>query len=224
VGYYVSAVAIPKIASVMGSETSRLPPVTRSLLSTSDGVRASGYWLVLAPALLAAALALARRLPGVRGGLDRAALHIPLFGKVGRFSANALFNKTLALLIDSGLSVVESLDLIRGTLANGHYREQVRRVREQVLAGKPLSAGMEGSDLKRLSPLSHALVRVGESSGNMDEGLRYVGDYYEDALARRLDMLGKLVEPALVVMVGGMVAYVYIAFFMGMAAMNAAAL
>jgi type IV pilus assembly protein PilC len=224
VGYYVSAVAIPKIASVMGGELERLPAVTRSLLATSGWVRESGYWFVLAPALLAAALALARLVRGARIALDYAALHAPLFGKVGRFSANALFNKTLALLIDSGISVVESLDLICGTLANGYYREQVRQVRAQVLAGKTLSAGMEISALKRLSPLSHALVRVGESSGNMDEGLRYVGDYYADALARRLDMLGKLVEPALIIVVGGMVAYVYIAFFMGMAAVNAATL
>ena len=75
----------------------------------------------------------------------------------------------------------------------------------------------------RLSPLSKALVRVGESSGNLADGLRYAGDYYAQALARRLDLLGKLVEPALVIVVGGMVAYVYVAFFMGMAAMNAAA-
>lgn len=224
VGYYVSVVAIPQIASVMGNDVGRLPAITKSLLSTSDWVRDHGYWLVLTPILLFVALALLRLISGVRIVLDYVAIHLPLFGKVGRFSANALFNKTLALLIDSGISVVESLELICGTIANGYYREQVRQIVTHVLAGKTLSSGMELSALKKLSPLSHALVRVGESSGNMDEGLRYVGEYYEDALARRLDMLGKLVEPTLIVVVGGMVAYVYIAFFMGMAAMNAAAI
>jgi type II secretory pathway component PulF len=224
VGYYVSVVAIPQIASVMGSEIESLTAITRSLLSTSDWVRDSGYWLVLSPVLLVTALFLVRFIRGARVALDYAAMHVPLFGKVGRFSANALFNKTLALLIDSGISVVESLDLIRNTIGNGYYQEQVRQVRAQVLAGKTLSTGMELSALKRLSPLSYALVRVGENSGNMDEGLRYVGAYYEDALARRLDMLGKLVEPALIIVVGGMVAYVYIAFFMGMAAVNTATL
>ena len=222
VGYYVSTVAIPQIASVMG-DPSALPPITRSLLETSDWVKAEGHWLILGPALFGVALALLRHVPGMGLALDRVGLALPLFGKVGRYAGNALFNQTLAILLESGISVVESLALIRGTLANAFYRRQVAAVRADVLAGKPLSEGIAASALDRLSPLSKALVRVGESSGNLAEGLRYVGDFYAQALARRLDLLGKLVEPALVIVVGGMVAYVYVAFFMGMAAMNAAA-
>lgn len=222
VGWYVSAVAIPQIVSVMG-DPGRLPPITRSLLTTSEWVRSDGYWLILGPVLFAAALALLRRLPALGLLFDRVGLALPLFGKVARFSGNALFNHTLALLIESGISVVESLALIRGTLANAFYRRQVAAARASVLAGKPLSEGLAATALGRLSPLSKALVRVGESSGNLADGLRYAGDYYAQALARRLDLLGKLVEPALVIVVGGMVAYVYVAFFMGMAAMNAAA-
>lgn len=222
VGYYVSTVAIPQIASVMG-DASRLPPITRSLLDTSDWVRDHGHWLVLGPALALAGFALLRRLPGVGFALDRVTLALPLFGKVARYSGNALLNHTLALLLDSGISVVESLALIRGTLTNAFYRRQVAAARADVLAGKPLSEGLGATALGRLSPLTRALVRVGESSGNLVDGLRYAGDYYAQALARRLDLLGKLVEPALVIVVGGMVAYVYVAFFMGMAAMNAAA-
>ena len=222
VGYYVSTVAIPQIASVMGNPDA-LPPITRSLLTTSDWVKTQGYWLILGPVLFGVTVAVLRHVPGVGLALDRVGLSIPLFGKVGRFSGNALFNQTLAILLESGISVIESLALIRGTLSNAFYRRQIAAVRASVLAGKPLSEGIAASALNHLSPLSKALVRVGESSGNLAEGLRYVGDFYAQALARRLDLLGKLVEPALVVVVGGMVAYVYIAFFMGMAAMNATA-
>ena len=222
VGYYVSTVAIPQIASVMGNPDA-LPPITRSLLTTSDWVKTQGYWLILGPVLFGVTVAVLRHVPGVGLALDRVGLSIPLFGKVGRFSGNALFNQTLAILLESGISVIESLALIRGTLSNAFYRRQVAAVRAAVLAGKPLSEGIAASALNHLSPLSKALVRVGESSGNLADGLRYVGDFYAQALARRLDLLGKLVEPALVVVVGGMVAYVYIAFFMGMAAMNATA-
>lgn len=222
VGYYVSTVAIPQIASVMGNPDA-LPPITRSLLTTSDWVKTQGYWLILGPVLFGVTVAVLRHVPGVGLALDRVGLSIPLFGKVGRFSGNALFNQTLAILLESGISVIESLALIRGTLSNAFYRRQIAAVRASVLVGKPLSEGIAASALNHLSPLSKALVRVGESSGNLAEGLRYVGDFYAQALARRLDLLGKLVEPALVVVVGGMVAYVYIAFFMGMAAMNATA-
>ncbi len=127
------------------------------------------------------------------------------------------------MLVKSGISVVDALDLIRGTLANAWYRLQLAHTRTKVMAGRMFSDALNETALKRLTPLTPALVKVGENSGNMDEGLDYVGEYYGDALERRLDLLGKLIEPALIVVVGGMVAYVYIAFFMGMAAMSAAA-
>ncbi len=222
VGYYISTVAIPKIISVMGNPE-KLPAITRSLLTTSSWLQAHGLLVLLAPFMAVAAYAFLRRVPGIGLAIDRAALAVPIFGKVGRFSANALFNHTMAMLVKSGISVVDALDLIRGTLANAWYRLQLAHTRTKVRAGRMFSDALNETALRKLTPLTPALVKVGENSGNMDEGLDYVGEYYGDALERRLDLLGKLIEPALIVVVGGMVAYVYIAFFMGMAAMSAAA-
>ena len=222
VGYYISTVAIPKIVSVMG-DPEKLPAITRSLLTTSSWLQANGLFVLLAPVAAIAVYVLLRRIPGVGLAIDRVALAVPIFGKVGRFSANALFNHTMAMLVRSGISVVDALDLIRGTLANGWYRLQLARSRAKVMAGRMFSDSLNETALRKLTPLTAALVKVGENSGNMDEGLDYVGEYYGDALERRLDLLGKLIEPALIIVVGGMVAYVYIAFFMGMSAMSAAA-
>lgn len=223
VGYYATAVAIPKIASVLSGDLDRLPGITRALLSTSDWVINYGYWLILGPILFVILIMILRKHERIGYALDYLTLRLPLFGKVSRFSANALWNKTLALLLDSGILVVESLELTRRTMTNRYYRSQFQLLSERVLSGKSLSAGLASTKLSRFSPLSDSLVRVGENSGNIDEGLRFVGEYYEDQLSRRLDLLGKLVEPALIIVVGAMVAFVYTGFFMGMAAMNAAA-
>ncbi|MCB1076650.1 MAG: type II secretion system F family protein [Verrucomicrobiae bacterium] len=223
VGYYATAIAIPKIASVLDGDLERLPVITRALLDTSDWVIQYGYWLILGPILFVMLLLVLNRHERIGYVLNYLMLRIPLFGKVSRFSANALWNKTLALLLDSGIPVVDSLELTRRTMGNRYYRIQFEKLIERVLSGKSLSAGMASTSLSRLSPLSDALVKVGENSGNIDEGLRFVGDHYEDQLSRRLDLLGKLVEPALIIVVGGMVAFVYIGFFMGMASMNAGA-
>lgn len=222
VGYYISTVAIPKIISVMG-DPEKLPAITRSLLTTSEWLQNHGLLVLLLPFGLVAGYMVLRRIPLIGLGIDRVALVVPIFGKVGRFSANALFNHTMAMLVRSGISVVDGLELIRGTLANAWYRLQLSRSRSMVMSGRMFSDSLRETSLRKLTPLTPALVKVGENSGNMDEGLDYVGDYYADALERRLDLLGKLIEPALIVVVGGMVAYVYIAFFMGMAAMSAAA-
>ena len=95
VGYYVSTVAIPQIASVMGNPDA-LPPITRSLLTTSDWVKTQGYWLILGPVLFGVTVAVLRHVPGVGLALDRVGLSIPLFGKVGRFSGNALFTADMS--------------------------------------------------------------------------------------------------------------------------------
>ncbi len=222
VGYYVSVVAIPKIATVLEGDVSRLPAMTRALLVSSDWVLENGLWLLVVPAAVSIGLLLLRRNSKAALSMDYILLKVPMFGKVFQFAANALWNRTLAALLDSGVTVAASLDLTRKTLTNRYYRKQFKQVGALVLAGKSLSAGLERTALKKLSPLSHSLVRVGENSGNLDEGLRYVGSYYEDGLERHLDLLSKMVEPALIVIVGGMVAFVYVAFFMGMAAMNTA--
>jgi len=222
VGYYVSTVAIPQIISVMGNPDG-LPPITRSLLTTSDWLKANGAWVLAGPMLAIAIYMTLRHIPSIGAHLDCVTLYTPIFGKVGRFSANALFNRTMSMLVASGISIVDALSLVAGTLANLWYRREMSQVRMRVMAGRMLSDAMAETSLRKLTPLTPALVKVGENSGNMDEGLGYAGDFYEEALEKRLDLLGKLVEPALIVVVGGMVAYVYIAFFMGMAAMNAAA-
>ncbi|MEM7010591.1 MAG: type II secretion system F family protein [Verrucomicrobiota bacterium] len=223
VGWYATAVAIPKIASILGGDVEKLPAVTQTLLNTSDWIVSYGYWLVIGPTALLILILILRRNDRIGFVLDFILLHIPLSGGVARFSANALWNKTLALLLDSGIPVVESLGLTRRIMTNRYYRRQFKLLTDRVHSGKSLSAGMASTKLSRFSPLSDSLVRVGENSGNIDEGLRFVGEYYEDQLARRLDLLGKLVEPALIIVVGGMVAFVYTGFFMGMAAMNAGA-
>ena len=222
VGYYASAVAIPKIISVMGNPEN-LPAVTKSLMTASAWLQANGVWVLAAPFIAVASHLVSRRLPGIGMAVDAASLYVPVFGKVGRFSANALFNRTMSMLVASGISVVDALALVAGTMANRCYRKAIDDVRGKIAAGRTFSDSLRETALRRLTPLTPALVRAGENSGNIDEGLSYAGDYYADALERRLDLLGKLVEPALIVVVGGMVAYVYIAFFMGMAAMNAAA-
>lgn len=220
VGYYVTAVAIPKIAEVLDGETTQLPPVTQALLGTSDWVINNGIWIFIIPIMFFSAIAVMRKFRYGAVLIDHVLLRIPLFGKVFRFAANSLWNRNLSTLIDSGLNVVESLELTMNTMVNYCYKKQFRIVIDFIRDGKTLTYGMNNSALKKLSSMSMPLISAGEKSGSIDSGLKYVSEYYEDALNRRLDLIGKLVEPALIVVIGGMVAFVYVGFFMGMAAAN----
>jgi len=218
VGYYVTAVAIPKLAQVLEGDTAQLPAVTRALLGTSDWVIHHGGWIIIAPLVAFGSGFILRKCRYGAVLIDHLVLRLPLFGKVFKFAANSLWNRNLSTLIQSGMNVVESLELTMNTMVNSCYRRQFQTVIDLIRDGKTLTYGMRHSTLSKLSPMSMPLISAGEKSGHIDSGLKYVSEYYEDALNRRLDLIGKLVEPALIVVIGGMVAFVYVGFFMGMAA------
>ncbi len=220
VGYYVSAVTIPKIAGVLGGNIDRLPKITRYMLNTSEWITNYGYLIVITPIILTFLFIYLKKIKRTGVILDFIMLKIPVFGKVFSFSANTLWNRTFAILLESGVNVLESIELTKNTMFNRYYRRQFELVSHMVINGKSLSESISKTGLKKFSPMSASLIEVGENSGNIVDGIKYVGDYYNDALERKLDLLSKLVEPALIICVGGMVGFVYTAFFMGMAAAN----
>ncbi|MDZ7619477.1 MAG: type II secretion system F family protein, partial [Patescibacteria group bacterium] len=103
------------------------------------------------------------------------------------------------------------------------YGSQFRKMREVVRQGGSLGKGLRESTLRRLCPIGLTMVSVSEESGGLDTSLLKVADYSEEQLSRRVGILGKLVEPAIFVVVGGMVGFVYFAFFMAMLAVTRAA-
>lgn len=222
VGWYASAVAIPKVAAMM-PDPSRLPAVTRSLLAASALIRENGVWFVAAPVCAIAAWRLARKIPAAGEALDRIALFFPLSGKVARYASAAAVLHTLGAMIAGGLAATEAITLAEGSAANLYFKKCVRAAHGQIAAGKSFSEAFRLSGLARLAPVAPALVKSGENAGSLAESLKYAGNCYTEALERRLDALSRFVEPALIAVVGAIVAYVYIAFFMGMAAATAAA-
>jgi type IV pilus assembly protein PilC len=112
--------------------------------------------------------------------------------------------------------VLVALQLVEETIGNLHYAGQFRQMREVVRQGGSLGKGLRDSTLRRLCPIGLTMVSVSEESGGLDTSLLKVADYSEEQLSRRVGILGKLVEPAIFVVVGGMVGFVYFAFFMAM--------
>lgn len=108
------------------------------------------------------------------------------------------------------------MELVGETMSNKFYADQFIKMREIVRQGGSLSKGLETTQLHALCPMSLTMVSVSEESGGLDESLLHVARYCEEQLTRRVSLLGKLVEPAIFVIVGGMVGFIYFAFFMAM--------
>lgn len=226
IAYFLVVHVLPKIMEFITKQSKavELPLPTRMLMQIYDFLMAYGVFVMLAPFAIVAVFVLLRRNPDIRERLDCAMLYIPLLGKAFREHSNTMWCQTLGALIKSGVDILVALELVEGVMSNRHYAVQIRKVREIVKQGGSLSKGIESTTLAKLCPMCLSMVSVSEKSGNTDTSLLHVAEYCEEQLTRRVTILGKFVEPALFVVIGGIVGFIYFAFFLAMmATTNAAA-
>jgi type II secretory pathway component PulF len=218
VGTYMVREVFPVVMKFIATsrQSLELPLPTRMVIGLDHFLGAYGAYLLLAPTVAAAGVAALRRSARSGALVDALALRIPLLGGAFRFHANASWCTTLGSLLGSGLDVLAAVDLVRGTMGNWHYAAQFDKVRAMLREGYSLSRSLEATELRRLTPMAHALVDVGEEGGHLDENLLEVARFSEDQLGRRVALLGKMMEPAVFIVVGAFVGLVYFGFFLAM--------
>jgi type IV pilus assembly protein PilC len=217
---FMMKMVIPKILKYLTATSVPLPAITQALIDTTDFLKAYGVWLALSPVAVAVLIALLRRSDGVAILMDRGMLRIPFFGKLIGAAANAMWTRTLGILMHSGINVIQALRLTARTLGNRYLRQQFDWIEDLTKQGHPLSTGARVTAISKVCPLAESMLRIGESTGLIDQNLAQVATFYQEDLERRLTLLGKMIEPAMFVVVGGMVAFVYIGFFMGLMALS----
>lgn len=221
VAWFMATKVIPKVlAFIQGrqGQGGRLPPITQALLDVTAFVQNYGLYILAIPVLLVILYVLARRHRISGETIDSWLLHIPLLGGAFRAHANTMWCRTLGALLGSGVGIIVALELVENTMGNWYYAAQFRKMRQQVRDGRSLSVAFGQTALARLCPMARAMIAVSEQSGGLDSALAQVADYYEDLLQRRVKLLSRLVEPVMYAIVGGMVGFVYFAFFMAMMA------
>ncbi len=220
VAAYMVQVVFPKVLKFIEGQRSsvELPAISRALIVVSRFMTDYGLYLLLAPIAVGVAFHLVRRTERGALAIDRGLLSVPLLGGALRAAGNAMWTRILGTLVRSGIDIVSAIDFVERAVKNRHYRRQFRQVRAMLRRGRSLSDAIRSTDLERLCPLAPALVSVGEQMGGVDEGLLRVATDSEARLERRTDLLARLVEPAVFVVVGGMVGFVYFGFFLAMLA------
>lgn len=202
---------IPKLEGFIRALGRKLPPMTVMLMDTSAWVRGSGPILLGMMVVLVVAGLMAWR-SSARSGIDRILLRVPWVGRIMRVAGTALFARALAIQLRSGVTVLDGLRTLEGVGNNRHLAAIVRRTRDRVLSGGGLAEplGEEGGFM----PMLGRMVSVGESTGRLDDVLEEVARFFEGQLTVLIRQLSALVEPAIIVLVGGIVGFVYITFFL----------
>ncbi|MBR6022379.1 MAG: type II secretion system F family protein [Kiritimatiellae bacterium] len=212
---------IPQVGDFLAAGQQQLPALTQALLDVSEWLRVWFPWIAGTAAVAAVAIALLRLHPPARRLLDAALLRLPLVGRLLRLSATARFSRGLSILVASGLSLVESLSIASSLLSNRALRAALDDARRAVLRGSTLADAL--ARCTGFLPMLPKMAAVGEATGNLAQTLAENARYHEDLLLATVKRLGILVEPALVLVVGGIVGFVYTAFFMALFSLASAA-
>ncbi|HID44627.1 MAG TPA: type II secretion system F family protein [Chromatiaceae bacterium] len=201
---------IPRFARFLTSRSVDLPPITRFLLDISAWFQDWGSTVGLVSLLVVfGSLVAYTTKPGKRW-IDGMLLNMPIVGQVILSSSLAQATWTMAMQLRSGITLLDSLRIVEAIIGNQVIATAFGKAAEGILSGQPVSAALKQRGIPRL--VRH-MSAIGEQSGEMDGVMEALGKYYRRDLQARVKMLAAWVEPALILIVGGMVATVYLAFF-----------
>ncbi len=209
----VVVLVIPKFELIFQSFSVELPAPTRLLLATSAFL--ARWWpLVLGlPLALVLLHLLALRRPGpYRLRVHALELRLPVLGGLLRQALVAAFARTFGTLLQAGVPHLEALAIVRDTSASDALAAGVERVRRTVLEGEPIAAPMEATGL--FDELVCNMVDVGEQTGELDAMLLRIAAAYERQVDHAIDILFKLLQPALLLVVAGFVGFIVVALFL----------
>ena len=206
------AFVVPTFLGMFTELGSALPWPTQLLVGLCHAVR-YGWWIVLLG--LAGLVALSRMFlatPHGRRLADQAVLATPVVGSLVERLLIGRFARTLGTLIASGVPILTALDTVRATVTNVVIGEALQDVEQSLKTGESLARPMELSGV--FPPLVTRMVALGEETGQLDRMLMQVADSYEEEVEVQLSGLTQLLEPLLIVVVGGMVGFIVIAMFL----------
>ena len=204
---------IPRVERFLVAGGRHLPPLTRALLDLSEWLRA--YLGPLAAVTAAAGLALGAALhwPPARRRLHRVWLHLPVTGPILRVAETAAFARGMGVLVESGVPLLESLGTAGRLVRNAAVAERVAAARASVARGEPLAAALSGDEFL---PMLTRMVAVGETTGALGPTLTEAARFHEEQLVAIIRRLGIIIEPVMIAVVGGIVGFVYVAFFVAL--------
>ena len=211
---FVLTFAVPKITKFLQAFGRPLPAMTQVLVDLSDFLLTRWPTLIGVLLFVVALFVVAYRTPTGRLAIDSTLLRVPLLGYIFRTSATASFSRALALMLASGVTIVESLRTCQQLHRNRRLATLVAGAREAVLAGSPLGPALDRP--RCFMPMLPSMVSIGERSGNLDQTLTSCAEFHEQRLAALIRTLSGVVEIVVVLVVGGIVGYVYIAFMMAL--------
>ncbi len=211
---FLMLAVIPKIAKIFEDMDATLPLITRILIGVSNFV--GHYWYVVL-ALAVGLFFLIRWWKNTEGGrllIDTYSLRLPIFGKLFLLVAVSRFASTLSTLMSSGVPILTSMKIVRNVVDNVVLQEVLEQVTEAVSEGQSIAIPLKKSG--QFPPLVTHMIAIGERTGELELMLQKVAESYESQVDRTVGTLTSLLEPIMILVLGGGVGFIALSVLLPM--------
>lgn len=207
---------LPIFAEMFEELDAELPAFTQMMLVISAFLRTPLNWLILIAVVVAATFAYRRyyATPAGRLTMDRIFLKMPLFGDLIQKTATARFCRTFGSLSRSGVPILTALEIVRDTAGNQVISSAVDEARKDVQTGGMISIALQKHQV--FPTMAIQMISIGEETGELDSMLMKVADFYEDEVEQSVKALTSIMEPIMIVVLGGMVGSILVSMYLPM--------
>ena len=213
---------VPRVVDQFDSMNQTLPLLTRLVIGLSEAMRDRGWLAALLLAAAGVGGVVALRHPAVRLRVDTLILRLPLVGRLTRDLHGAKMARTLSTMIAAGLPVLEGLTITARTVSNRRLRLATETMAEAVREGGGLSAAMRRADV--FPPILVTMTASGEAGGRLEPMMERAADYLEREFSTFTAVMLSLIEPAIIVVMGGVVAVIILSVLLPILQINTLAM
>ncbi len=210
--FFLLTKVIPTFAEMFGSMGKELPKLTEVVVSLSDAAIENTPAIITTFIVIVIGFKVALRFEKPRYYFDVFLLHLPVFGGLIRKAAVAKFTRTLGTLISSGVPILDGLEIVAKTSGNAVVEKGIMYTREKISEGKSIAAPL--MEMSVFPKMVVQMIAVGESTGAMDIMLTKIADFYDDEVDTAVDGITSLIEPIIMVVLGGIIGVVLLAMYM----------
>jgi general secretion pathway protein F len=215
---FLLSYVVPKVTKIFAENKAALPLMTTVLLAISGFLQE--YWWLVVGAIVAVAVSIraSTRTPAGRLRYDRYVLLIPYFGKLLKKVALARFARTLSTLLTSGITLLQSLDIVKNVVNNTVLSKAIEDARSSIREGQSIAPPLKKSGLFP-AMLIH-MIAVGEKSGELEQMLSRAADAYDAEVTSAVNSLTSVLEPVMILIGGAVVLFIVLAILLPIFQLN----
>lgn len=213
----MSVFVIPQFATMFEDMGSELPAVTKAVVALSDVLIYKWYILLIAVVVIIFGIKFYAGTDSGKVVFGKLAMKAPLFGKLNVKSYSAKFSRTLSTLVSSGLGISQAIEITAKSMTNVLYSQALEKVKQDVEQGVAISVPVRKSGV--FPPMVSNMLAIGEETGNIEDMLDKVAEYYEEETELATQGLTAAMEPLIIVVMGVIVGTLVLAMYMPMISM-----